>query len=560
MLRSALLALLLCCLAVPAQAWTRAHVREVDVAIAHQDASAWVVDLTLGVEVGGGWLERLELPGLAGLPAETEQVDAWWETEAGDEVRPEVRVREAQLELRFTRASAPRRGVHRLRVRYTLAAGAGALMPEAPSYEAEGAQTLAWTLPGWESGLTHAKVRWLVPKGTHATRDAASAQQISERAVEGNRREISFERVHVPRESPWRVAVVIPGATLGDSPSMTKQSVRDPLADLRARWPFGLATLGVGLLSWAGRRRARAWAAREGAAAEAWWSRPLGRALGSRANLHVGAAQLLLAGLTVVLGEQALGPALVCVVVMTLLAVESVVPAPAARSEGHFGHFEAISGRALADARRGRWRERFGPGAVLDAGSVFGGLALGACAVAAWFGAQTSIHGQRAAWALVMACGVIPLLAGARVRLPRSLNERVVSLAVEAAKLELMGVGLRLIWRKTSEDRRSEPRLRVVPARPHQGLLRIDVMADSRPSNPSLVLCVVVLSDSSAARALANAWSGAANVQSGAGKRTAYVVPCADLARDLEGLLGVLAEYERRAVESLATDRAREAA
>jgi hypothetical protein len=89
--------------------------------------------------------------------------------------------------------------------------------------------------------------------------------------------------------------------------------------------------------------------------------------------------------------------------------------------------------------------------------------------------------------------------------------------------------------------------LRVFSARPHHGLLRIDVMPDSRRGHAPLLLCAVVLADSGAARALRCDWSEALTLQSGSAKRIAFVKSTQDLARDLAHVLDVLAAHEQRA-------------
>src|SRR6476620_7594513 len=101
MLRTALLALLLLFPVIPAQAWTRAHVREADVELTveagasarestTEQASSLRVALAPGVEVSGGWLERLEIAGLSALPESAEQVQATLVAEDGSEVQAQV--------------------------------------------------------------------------------------------------------------------------------------------------------------------------------------------------------------------------------------------------------------------------------------------------------------------------------------------------------------------------------------------------------------------------------------------------------------------------------------
>ncbi len=88
MLRPVLFALLLSLLTVPAQAWTRAHVARGGRRAFLEKASLGV-RLTLSMEVGEAGWERLELPGLAGLPGEADQIEASLQTTDGSVIRPE---------------------------------------------------------------------------------------------------------------------------------------------------------------------------------------------------------------------------------------------------------------------------------------------------------------------------------------------------------------------------------------------------------------------------------------------------------------------------------------
>jgi hypothetical protein len=85
------------------------------------------------------------------------------------------------------------------------------------------------------------------------------------------------------------------------------------------------------------------------------------------------------------------------------------------------------------------------------------------------------------------------------------------------------------------------------------------VLADTRTFAGQLCLCIVVLSDSSAARALCEGFSGSTRVPSQAGKRTAFLRPCSALDRDLEFVLALFAAHNQRAVEALSRDSARAA-
>ena len=558
MLRSAFLALFLWfVVAVPAHAWTRAHVREADIELSLDPDSALRVVAQLRVEVTGGWLERLEIAGLAQLPTEASELEAWLVAEDGSEVRAETRVKDEQLELRFAREGAPRRGNHRLFVRYQV--------PSASlSFGSTAGNTLRldWTLPGWEAGLSRAAVHWELPEGAQAVPDAELAEQITTSPVSNQRTRISFERVHVPRESPWRVSVDVPATAWGIAKPQhaTAHRVSSPW---RERGPLALATAWVLLLCWAARGHTRRWAAREGMQTRSVW---LARA-GQRGGAYLPWLALLLGGGAAWLSGHSLGAACAAVLAMTLVLVEHTVPSA---GPVHHGHFEPVGALDLLNLRRQLRRERVGVGPFQDAASVLGALGVGLSVLAAYVGAG-GFDGHVVPWCLIVACGVVPLFAASRWRLPRSLSARVGTLATAADRLRLPGVGLRLVWRRSDSSvlrspapgrasTHTEPRLRVFCARPHQGLLRIDVMADSRPGACALTLCAVVLADSTAARALASQWSDAVCVHSGSGKRLAFARPTVALEQDLEQLLGVLSAQDQRALESLLEETARHAA
>jgi hypothetical protein len=152
------------------------------------------------------------------------------------------------------------------------------------------------------------------------------------------------------------------------------------------------------------------------------------------------------------------------------------------------------------------------------------------------------------AWGAALACGLIPLAASAGWARPRSLAARVLALRAAAAALRLPGIAARLLWLRLGSGACVEPRLRLIGSAPHQGLLRIEVLVDSRPASCPLNLCVVVLADSRAARVLAS-WGGAQVLAGQAGRRVAFVKPVRDLGAELEALLQRLAREAQRAFE-----------
>lgn len=547
MLRSAFSALLLLFWVAPAQAWTRAHVREADVELSVEQAAAVRVALQLRVEVTGGWLERLEIASLSALPPSADQVQARLVAEDGSEVQPEIRLKDGVVQLRFSRDEAPRRGNHRLFLDYS--SPLSALVSGATDQDK---LRLEWTLPGWEAGLSRASIHWIGRPALRALPDPELAEQIAVSQTPDERTKVSFERVHVPRETPWRVVVDVPAQAAGSAPNLVAKP-----ATWSSRWqqraPFIMAVVWVFLLALLARRHVRRWAASHGELSRSVLFEP--KAPHGRAR-YAPLLAAALACLAIGFSEVSLGWALGAVVALTLVLMEQVEPRV---KQFDRGPFEPLRDDTLVAMRRRLLRERLGIGPFQDAGSLLGALG-GLASLFALFVGAGGLHGRVMPWALAASCGIVPLVAGARWRLPRSLAERVVRLAKAADALRLPGVGLGLVWRRDAAGLHSEPRLRVFSARPHQGLLRIDVMADSRPGTHALTLCAVVLTDSTAARALLAAWPDAVCAQSGSGKRMVFAKSAAHLEHELEELLGVLAAHGQRALESLAQDTARHAA
>jgi hypothetical protein len=236
-------------------------------------------------------------------------------------------------------------------------------------------------------------------------------------------------------------------------------------------------------------------------------------------------------------------------VAMILLLVAAVVlfervDIVSARRE--FGHFEPLPRAELAKLRRRARREWIGLAPWRDAGTLVGALgALGLLGAALF--ATTD-------WQAALACPLVTWIASARFLRPRTLAQRVDALARAAETLRLAGCALRLVW-FVSPAGASEPRLRVVPARPFQGLLRLELVADSRRAVPPISLCVVVAADSSADRALRAAWGAAQRELSQAGRRAAYFRAGRDVEAELKQLLRGLSEGCQAVVAAAATAR-----
>jgi hypothetical protein len=542
MARWALIAFLLCSISTPARAWTRAHVREADVELVLATEGSLEVSIDLTVEVTGGWLERLEIADLSGLPEDASEVVGWLKAEDGSMSSAEVRLEPEHLELRFSRGNGPRRGVHHLGARYRVPLPLGAL----PGHQGGEQARIEWTLPGWESGLTRASVHWLLPAGASAVSDPELAEQLTRSALPDGRARLSFERVHIPRASPWTVAIDMPSHSLGGSGvqpgSGGVRSGHSP-NDLGT---FACAAALVFALAWNARRDTRQRELRSGANAPA--TMLLGRfGLLAALGLTVLSVALLPVSLAAAL-------AALCAVGIGCTNFRASAPMPV-----ELGHFEPIAPAALTDLRRAYFREWLGRGPWVDLGSLLGGLGGLACLVSAWVGAgglEELMAGdvlpadpRPVPWALALACALVPLLSSARFRLPRSLAAQVRLLRREASKLRCEGVAMRLLWFTARPGVFAQPRLRLALAQPHQGLLRMDLMVDSRPSAAPLSLCVVMLAGSSAAQALGDHWSGATRCTSASGRRLALSKTVSDLEGELERVLCLLSAHQQGALE-----------
>ncbi|HEX6244238.1 MAG TPA: hypothetical protein VFZ61_25150, partial [Polyangiales bacterium] len=254
-MRCWLLLLLVCALFAPreAHAWTDAHVREAEASLVLDlDQQRVAVTLDLAVDVRGGWLERLELTGLdEGLTPEP--VDAASALlEGGEQVPGKLVVRGALASVRFQRRDGLRRGVHHVVLRYS-----------APLAQVErregGAQRVAWTLPGWEAGLMRAVIQVRGAGGPlRPVPDAEVAHEVAESRDELGS-VLRFSRIHVPRASPWTVAVELtPSASraAGRAQPNVAQGVAGP--QLRTGAALGFALFVLALL----RRALRAGGAR----------------------------------------------------------------------------------------------------------------------------------------------------------------------------------------------------------------------------------------------------------------------------------------------------------
>jgi hypothetical protein len=505
----------------PARAWTEAHVREADVALSLRDDGRIDVELDLALEVRGGWLEQLELPGLddGGLTLAKEE-PALALLEGGEQVPAQVSRRASTLLLKFARRDGLRRGHHHLRVRYSLAR---------PGVVSDAEQRLTWTLPGFEAGLRRAAIRVRGPSGMGALETPDVAQAVEPGDAAG-RRVLTFTRVHVPRATPWTIAVALP------QPVADRSDVPAQVAGGDG-WEGGLAT-GVLLilaslaLVWLMRLELTRALQREGLGV---------RGLGlTRPLSPVALCALSLAGAL----SFTRAPA-VSIASWSALFVLGVPQAERTLGRLALGGFRPLTRAEHARLRRARVREWLGV-PWSDLLSPLGSAgALGLVAFSLRPGSAEPFG--REPWGVLALSGLFGLLVSARVLRPRSFAEQVGQLLRAARRARTVGCALSLVAYE-SEGRLSQPRLRLVPGARFPGLLRLEVLVDTRRSAPPLLLSALVEADSPAARWLAALFPRALRESGDGGRRVALLQPIDDVGAACERVLDQLSRESQRSL------------
>jgi hypothetical protein len=511
-------------LAAPAHAWTDTSIRDVraEVTLA-RDATA-TVDLVIGLQVHGGWLERLDLEGFDEDLVLDEARPVVVVDAVGTERMPDARVRGAgHIRLEFTRRHAPRRGRHEVRLRYRTALGHRRTEPlDAATLRVH------WTLPAWQSGLDGAAVVLDVPGdarpastgGDDAGSLAAATAVASRHDGTARRTRISWTRPHLPRSTPWAVAVDVSAAALDPGLGRARPTAaaaaraRDQQAERALARRAAAGTAGVLLLLslWARlghlrRRGPQEYVMRAWVPGPAGWHAVLGVGAVAAAALVAPAAPPL-----------ALLPAAVCAALGLSRAVRdhrsdddaggSAVVSPYGDGAGSDGTETGDACAMLHGSRGARLSARFGsPFAPVDAGTVLGCgllLALGALAVLAardpaWRAADVAPLAPLA-WCLALPVFFV----GSRLARPASSAERLARLLAFAravrtppeapAALALVGA------------RGATPSLVLLPAAPPDGLrgarLVIEPVWSLTGASDVLRWRVEVEPDSPAARAM----------------------------------------------------------
>jgi hypothetical protein len=492
------------------RAWTEAHVREAHAALALSGADRVAVELELVLEVRGGWLEQLELPGLDEGLVLAEQEPAVAILESGEQVPAQVSLRASTLVLKFARRDGLRRGVHRLRVRYALA------QPASGQPNVQEPARLYWTMPGFEAGLTRATVSLLGPRAMRAVESAEVAQAVQQ-VARGRQQLLTFTRVHVPRATPWTIAVELPAShalgALAAAPANPR--VESGVSDWATSTLLFLASLGLVALM------------------RKWLERALrAEGLRGRGLLLVRPLSPVALGLLSLTGALsfARAPAIALVAWCAMFAL-GVPQAARRRGPLALGGFRPLTRKELHAFSRARLLARLGvPWA--DAHSLLGSCgALALLSVPALRGGFAGLG--RDPWGLLALCAVLGVSASARGLRPRSLAEQVGLLVRAACAARMVGCALRLVAYE-SKGRLGQPRLRLEPGVRYPGLLRLEVLVDTRRSARPLVLSALVEGDSAAERWLCALWPTACRECGEGGRRIALLVPIDDVGKASE--------------------------
>lgn len=499
------------------QAWTRAHVREAHARVELAQQGPASVQLELVVDVQGGWLERLELPLLDEDLQLDEQAPAQVTLESGEQLPGRASARAGVVTLKFERRDGLRRGLHRVQVRYTTDLLARATQLGAGS-------RVSWTLPGWESGLLAADIVFVGNEPIKAVEDAELAQDVT-LAVEGDQQLVRFARVHVPRASQWQVAVQLPPGVqhARRQPSDAKHEQRSLGSGLAA------AAFCLAVTLW-GRGYVRRRLARQRLAARSPWSR---RGL----NGWLLCAVATISALCWPLSQLA---SFVGLLLLPLLALE-VSGGPLAPLA--MGGFQPLARGGQAASRWARLRELLGvPAADLTTLAGF----VSALALVVLLVSRADAFAPTNPWGLLVLTSLLGMAVSTRLRLPRSLAEQVTLLEHAARSTRTVSCALSLVW-YVAGALRDQPRMRIIPRARYAGLLRLEVLVDSRRGSTPLVLSVLIETDSPCERWTRALWPAAIRERSAGGPRMALLLPVPDLSRAVEQLLEHYTRESQRA-------------
>jgi hypothetical protein len=232
--------------------------------------------------------------------------------------------------------------------------------------------------------------------------------------------------------------------------------------------------------------------------------------------------------------------ALVC---WGLLFALGVPQAEAQRGPLPLGSFRPLTRVELRAATRARFRALVGvPWA--DVSTLLGAAgALSLIGAAGWWRGFERFG--REPWSLLALSALFGFMAGARSLRARSFAEQVTWLLSAARRARAVGCAFSLVA-YASKARLTQPRLRIVPSVRYPGLLRLELLVDTRRSARVLVLSALVEADSASERWLSALLPDAQREGGEGGRRVALLCPVEDAGKAAERVLEHLSRESQR--------------
>jgi hypothetical protein len=350
--------------------------------------------------------------------------------------------------------------------------------------------------------------------------DAELAQEVAE-SQEGGERTLRFSRIHVPRASPWTVAVDIDPS----SPRRLRAAESAPLPlagrgrQLRTGAWLGLVLCVLVLARRAVLRRQRTWVGASGVVA--------------------------LAMLGALLWAYALPLTLVC---WSGLSWWALWPRAATPRPLPLGRVMPLHARELASLRRSALRAWIGR-PLGEIASLWGAIELAAMVglLVLWEPALDASD----PWGLGLLCALFAALAGSRFWSARDSAEQVGLLLGAARRTRMVACGLSLCA-YIADGKAYHPRLRLWPGVRYPGLLRLEVLVHAQRTASPLWLSIEVEPGSAAARWIAELWPDSAVARGGQAQRLSLRRPIDDIGAAAEQLLEHLSRESQRCLSERA--------
>jgi hypothetical protein len=186
-----------------AHAWTKTIVRDLAAQVTIDEGGHAHAELTIGIEVLGGWLAEFEVSGLGeGAKISTGSAPRLRSTDDGGfAATPEAEFNadEQTLALRFDRKGAPRAGLYELTFAYDVPL----------AFEAK-TSAVEYRLPAWEVGLDSIEVRVTAPEDSVALLESDAERDgrvLVQTTLAQGRTTFVWSRAHLPRLTAWPLRV-----------------------------------------------------------------------------------------------------------------------------------------------------------------------------------------------------------------------------------------------------------------------------------------------------------------------------------------------------------------